>query len=105
MKKEVVAGIDIGGTNTEIGLVDKTGAIIFSSRLSTKAYSEPALFVKDVSEKIREGISQTKATLIGIGIGAPSANYYSGSIEFAPNMPWEGIIPLAKMMEEEMKVS
>jgi glucokinase len=101
---EVVAGIDIGGTNTEIGLVDKSGSVIYSSRLSTKAYPEPVSFVKDVSEKIREGIAKTNATLIGIGIGAPSANYYSGCIEFAPNMPWEGIVPLAKMISEEMNV-
>jgi glucokinase len=104
MNTEVVAGIDIGGTNTEIGLVDKTGTIIFSARLSTRAYPEPGQFVKDASAKIREGIAKAKTQLIGIGIGAPSANYYSGSIEFAPNMPWEGKIPLAEMMEKEMGV-
>jgi glucokinase len=104
MNTEVIAGIDIGGTNTEIGLVDKSGEIIFSSRLSTRAYARPEQFVKDASEKIREGIEITKAHLLGIGIGAPSANYYSGCIEFAPNMPWEGKIPLAQMMAEEMKV-
>lgn len=105
MKKEVVAGIDIGGTNTEIGLVDKSGSVIFSAHLSTKAFAKPEDFVRDASAKIREGISETGTTLIGIGIGAPSANYYSGSIEFAPNMPWEGIIPLAKIMEAEMQVN
>lgn len=105
MNTEVVAGIDIGGTNTEIGLVDKTGAIIFSARLSTRAYPKPEEFVKDASAKIREGIEKTKSQLIGIGIGAPSANYYSGCIEFAPNMPWEGKIPLAKMMEQEMNAN
>lgn len=104
MNTEVVAGIDIGGTNTEIGLVDKTGEIIFSARLSTRAYPKPEQFVKDASAKLREGIAATKTQLIGIGIGAPSANYYSGSIEFAPNMPWEGKIPLAEMMEKEMGV-
>src|SRR3954471_1684975 len=105
MKTEVVAGIDIGGTNTEIGLVDKTGAILFSSRLSTRAYSAPDEFVKDVSKKIREGINKTNTQLLGIGIGAPSANYYSGCIEFAPNMPWEGMIPLAKLFSEELQVN
>ena len=104
MNTEVVAGIDIGGTNTEIGLVDKTGGIIFSARLSTRAYPKPEQFVKDASAKIREGIAKTKTQLLGIGIGAPSANYYSGCIEFAPNMPWEGKIPLAEMMEKEMGV-
>ncbi len=101
---KVIAGIDIGGTNTEIGLVDKSGVIVFSARLSTRAYAEPLAFVKDASAKIREGIEKIKATLAGIGIGAPSANYYSGCIEFAPNMPWEGKIPLAELFEKEMNV-
>lgn len=104
MQKEVVAGIDIGGTNTEIGLVDKSGGIIFSARLSTRAYPEPGAFVKDAAAKIREGIAKTKTQLLGIGIGAPSANYYSGCIEFAPNMPWEGKIPLAEMFGKELHV-
>ncbi|MDQ3111588.1 MAG: ROK family protein [Bacteroidota bacterium] len=102
---EVVAGIDIGGTNTEIGLVDKSGAVIFSARLSTRDYAAPEEFVKDAAAKIREGIRKVNAQLLAIGIGAPSANYYSGSIEFAPNMPWEGKIPLAEMFEKEMNTS
>lgn len=102
--KEVIAGIDIGGTNTEIGLVDHEGKIIFSSRLSTRTYAKPENFVKDASEKIREGISKTNSALIGIGMGAPSANYFSGSIEYAPNMPWQGIIPLAKLLSDETGV-
>lgn len=101
---EVVAGIDIGGTNTEIGLVDKSGRIIFSARLSTRDYPEPGGLVKDAAAKIREGIEETQTQLLGIGIGAPSANYYSGCIEFAPNMPWEGKIPLAEMLGKELNV-
>ncbi|HET6991485.1 MAG TPA: ROK family protein [Bacteroidia bacterium] len=104
MKTEVVAGIDIGGTNTEIGLVDKSGVILFSERSSTRSYDTPDKFVKDAARILRTGIEKTKTNLIGIGIGAPSANYYSGSIEFAPNMPWTGLIPLAEMVSEEMNV-
>ncbi len=104
MKREVCAGIDIGGTNTEIGLVDKMGEILFSERLSTRAYPAPEGFVKDAAKLLREGVSKTKTELLGIGMGAPSANYYSGSIEFAPNMPWEGVVPLAKMLSDEMGV-
>ncbi|MEO5641776.1 MAG: ROK family protein [Bacteroidia bacterium] len=100
----VVAGIDIGGTNTEIGLVDKSGVIIFSAQLSTRAYPEPGKFVKDVAALVRKGIEKTKTQLCGIGIGAPSANYYSGCIEFAPNMPWAGKIPLAEMLSKELNV-
>jgi glucokinase len=101
---KVVAGIDIGGTNTEIGLVDSSGAIVFSARLSTRGYATPEDFVKAVSEKIREGLATTGSQLVGIGTGAPSANFYSGCMEHAPNMPWEGKIPLAEMFSKEMNV-
>lgn len=105
MKTDVVAGIDIGGTNTEIGLVDKNGTILFSERSSTRSYDVPEKFIQDAARILRIGIEKTATNLIGIGIGAPSANYYSGSIEFAPNMPWKGIIPLAEMLSKEMQVN
>lgn len=104
MKIDVCAGIDIGGTNTEIGIVDKNGLVIFSESISTRLYDNPESFVLATSKILYAGIEKTHTNLIGIGIGAPSANYYSGSIEFAPNMPWEGIIPLAKLFKSEMDV-
>ncbi len=104
MKIDVCAGIDIGGTNTEIGIVDKNGLVIFSESISTRSYNNPESFVLATSKILYDGIEKTHTNLIGIGIGAPSANYYSGSIEFAPNMPWEGIIPLAKLFKSEMDV-
>ena len=104
MKIDVCAGIDIGGTNTEIGIVDKNGLVIFSESISTRSYNNPESFVLATSKILYDGIEKNHTNLIGIGIGAPSANYYSGSIEFAPNMPWEGIIPLAKLFKSEMDV-
>jgi len=104
MKIDVCAGIDIGGTNTEIGIVDKNGLVIFSESISTRSYNNPESFVLATSKILYDAIEKTHTNLIGIGIGAPSANYYSGSIEFAPNMPWEGIIPLAKLFKSEMDV-
>jgi glucokinase len=92
-----VAGIDIGGTNTEIGLVSKEGNIVFSETISTTGHNTPEDFVREVSKVIERACDQHQATLNAIGIGAPSANYFSGSIEFAPNMPWQGIIPLVKL--------
>lgn len=104
MKTEVCAGIDIGGTNTEIGLVDKMGNILFSGRLSTTAYATPPEFVSDVAKKIQEGLAESETQLLGIGVGAPSANYYSGNVEQAPNLPWQGNIPLAKMIADATHV-
>ena len=78
--------------------------MIFSESISTRLYDNPESFVLATSKILYDGIEKNHTNLIGIGIGAPSANYYSGSIEFAPNMPWEGIIPLAKLFKSEMDV-
>lgn len=103
--KNVCAGIDIGGTNSEIGLIDRDGNLLFTATLSTRAYPQPEDFAKEAVAVIRRGLELTDTKLSAIGIGAPSANYYSGSIEFAPNMPWQGIVPLAAMIEQESGVT
>lgn len=103
--RNVCAGIDIGGTNCEIGLIDRDGNLLFTATLSTRAFPEPESFAKEAVAVIRRGVELTDTVLIGIGIGAPSANYYSGSIEHAPNMPWKGIVPLAAMIETESGIS
>ena len=102
---EVVAGIDIGGTNTIFGLVDKSGNVIAENRLLTAEYPEINKFISALHEainKMMEGQSGLK--LAGIGIGAPNANYHKGTIELAPNLPWKGIIPLAEYMKEKANV-
>ena len=100
----VCAGIDVGGTNTEIGLVDKNGYIHFSKTISTRRFPEPEKFIHAAAEVIREGLDLSDTLLRAVGMGAPSANYYSGSVEFAPNIPWEGKIALAEMMKKESGV-
>jgi len=40
----------------------------------------------------------------GIGVGAPNGNYYTGNIEFAPNLPWKGVIPFATLMSEKFGI-
>ena len=103
--KEVVAGIDIGGTNTVFGLVDKAGNILAENSLETTDYPEIKNFVSALAEainKLMEGTSNLK--LAGIGIGAPNANYHKGTIELAPNLAWKGIVPLAKYFREKIDV-
>jgi glucokinase len=108
--KEVVAGIDIGGTNTVFGLVDKTGNIIADNSLKTTDYPEIKNFVSALTSEINilmKGKPNLK--LAGIGIGAPNANYHKGTIELAPNLAWKGIVPLAeyirKMIDVPVKVT
>ncbi len=104
--KEIAAGIDIGGTNTVFGIVDKQGNIIFEGSMSTKGYKEANNFVDELSNKLKVLFNKANKEyqLKGVGIGAPNANYYKGTIENAPNLEWKGIIPFAKIMQEKLNV-
>jgi glucokinase len=105
MGKRYCAGIDIGGTNTIIGLVDEQGNMICDRSIKTGAYATPELFVEAASAAIRECLAATAdAKLQAVGIGAPNGNYYTGCIEFAPNMPWKGVIKLAEQFSKSMGV-
>ncbi len=97
--KEVTAGIDIGGTNSSIGLVDKHGKVVQSTILKTKSFNTVEPYVKACNDAITDLLEAGKGeyNLKGIGIGAPNANYYRGTIENAPNLPWKGIIPFKEM--------
>jgi glucokinase len=98
--KKVVAGVDIGGTNTIFGLVDSTGKVLSENRILTRDFPEINKFVAALSEAIGK-IVKKDHDLIGIGIGAPNANYYKGTIELAPNLPWKGTVPLAQLMRKK----
>jgi len=98
--KEVVAGVDIGGTNTIIGFVDAAGVIHSEGRLSTPDYAFADDFVIALDAKLKEmAAGHPGLKLIGIGIGAPNANFNKGTIELAPNLRWKGIVPMVKITE------
>lgn len=106
MDKQYVVGIDIGGTNTVFGIVDARGTIIASSSIKTAGHEKVEDYVDDVCKNLLPLISEHGGTerIRGIGIGAPNGNYYTGTIEFAPNLPWKGILPLAAMFEERLGI-
>ncbi|HEY6504743.1 MAG TPA: ROK family protein [Chitinophagaceae bacterium] len=99
-------GIDIGGTGTKFGIVDRDGNVLFSGEISTKKHAEVNTFIDELHTVLSElivkagGIGRMK----GMGVGAPNGNYYTGTIEYAPNLPWKGVIPLAKLMEDKFKL-
>ncbi len=95
----VAVGIDIGGTNTAIGLVTREGRCVAQTTISTTASKEVAAFVDAIASAIESLQSDAGAELAGIGIGAPNGNYYNGTIEFAPNLPWRGVIKLAELVK------
>jgi glucokinase len=94
MRKKVVAGIDIGGINTRIGLVNQVGEVLSDSNIRTREYSTPEEFVFAIRSNIELLLKSPDIALpefIGIGIGAPAANYHSGNIEGAANLRWKNV--------------
>ena len=97
---DLAIGIDIGGTNTKFGVVDRNGHILEQGRTLTNDRSTAQDFIEDLYDKIQPMIERAggKDKFAGIGIGAPNGNYYTGNIEYAANLKWQGIIPFASMM-------
>lgn len=102
--KKVAIGIDIGGTNTVIGVVDRDGKVLVKETIPTPKHGKIDLFIDDITVSVRELVNSVRALnpeieVLGLGIGAPNANYYSGTIEQAPNLSFKGVIPMVKLLE------
>ncbi|WNJ20734.1 ROK family protein [Pontibacter sp. G13] len=97
--KSVAIGIDIGGTNTKYGIVDPQGNLLASSSISTSRDKTVEEYVQSVHDAIQVLIQELDEELEiqGVGIGAPNANYYTGTIEYAPNLAWKGVVPIADL--------
>jgi len=106
--KPYVIGVDLGGTNTVFGIVDAEGNCICEASIKTGKYETAEAFVNAGVECVKPLIEQVGGTekIQGMGVGAPNGNYYTGTIEFAPNLKWahEGVVPLAAMFEKELGV-
>ena len=103
---QLAIGIDIGGTGTKYGIVDRDGNVLFSGEISTKKHKTVNTFIDDLHEAVSEVIDKAGGTgrMKGMGVGAPNGNYYTGTIEYAPNLPWQGIIPLAKLISDKFQL-
>lgn len=97
MTDHFALGIDIGGTSTEFGLVTKDGEVIYENDFPTRNFEKPELLIDAIYNDLEKGNYLDQ--ILGIGIGAPNGNYFTGHIEYAPNLIWKGIIPLAEMFE------
>ena len=106
MSKPYVLGIDIGGTNTVFGMVDARGNVIATSSIKTAKHDKFEDYLDDLHAAVMRMLEANDATdkIHGIGVGAPNANYYTGNIEHAPNLPWKGILPIANMMSEKFGI-
>lgn len=106
VEKPYVMGIDIGGTNSVFGIVDARGTVLAVDKIKTQKYEK----IEDYVEALTSGmkalikVNDAEGKIKGIGVGAPNGNFYTGTIEFAPNLPWKGVIPLANLISEKMGV-
>ena len=106
MSKPYVVGIDIGGTNTVFGIVDARGTIIDNGSIKTGKHSKIEDYVNELYENLFQLLEKNDAVdkIAGIGVGAPNGNYFNGTIEFAPNLPWRGVLPLADLLSEKFGI-
>ena len=104
--KPYVIGLDLGGTNSVFGIVDARGEIKATTAIKTQGYDKVEDYVDACVEALQVIIDQVGGieTIKAMGIGAPNGNYYSGTIEFAPNLSWahDGIVPLAQMFSDRL---
>lgn len=104
--KPYVIGLDLGGTNSAFGVVDAEANVVATTTIRTGEYKDVDVYVDSCCKALAPlvekvgGIGQIK----GLGIGAPNGNYYNGTIELAPNLPWKGIVPLARMFQERLGI-
>jgi glucokinase len=99
-------GMDIGGTNTVFGIVNSEGTVLGSDSVKTQEHPDLDEYVSTVSSKIKALMQSAGITfdeIAGLGIGAPNASIYTGTIEKAANLPWKGeSIPLADLFSKQL---
>ncbi len=100
---DLAIGIDIGGTNTKFGIVDRNGHILEQDRMLTNDADDVEDFIDELHEKLQPMMAKQGeiSRFAGMGIGAPNGNYYTGNIEYPANLKWRGIIPFARLTSEK----
>lgn len=106
MEKPYVIGLDMGGTNSVFGVVDARGTIKAQTVIKTRGYKNVEEYVATAIEALQPAIEVVGGieNIKGMGIGAPNANYYTGTIDNAANLEWKGIVPIAKLFSEALGI-
>lgn len=103
---DITLGIDIGGTSTTFGFVSRKGEILEEAVIPTQASDHVTLFLPrlyDAIDQLREKLPQG-CLLKGIGIGAPNANFYRGTVENPPNLAWGGVVKIVELFEKRFNL-
>jgi len=100
--KKVSIGIDIGGTNTTIGLVDQDGNVVGHKSILTETHPDYTIYMNTLKIAINDLVAGCSESIevLGIGVGAPNGNYYNGTIEFAPNLRFKGVVPVVDCLRK-----
>lgn len=104
--KKAAFGIDVGGTFTKIGLVNEKGNILKESRMPTVEHEDAQSFINSLAKELNAILASQndEIQIMGIGVGAPNANYLTGYIEHAPNLPWKGKTAIVKEIQKHFDV-
>ena len=106
--KDAVVGIDIGGTFTKFGIIDRIGNILLEGSVPTDQTDDIKVYLATLTGAVDKAISElgNSVSIKGVGVGAPNGNYKSGSIEFAANLDWarNKVIPFVALLQEHFKV-
>lgn len=103
---DVAIGVDIGGTNTVFGFVERSGTCIREASMETRAQDPPEAFITRLHAAIVEASDALpgRPAIRGIGIGAPNANYYRGTVEYPPNLSWKGVVDVVGLVKKLIDV-
>ncbi len=106
MEKVFTVGIDVGGTTSKFGIVSSEGKILAQDRIPTNKHEDVSEFIDELYNMLMPMIEEAggSAACRGIGMGAPNGNIYTGNIEFAPNLVWKGIIPIASLIQKKFEL-
>jgi glucokinase len=107
MEKPYVIGIDMGGTNTSFGIIDARGEVIRRGAIKTQKFAKAEQYIEELHATLEPLIEEVGGIdkIKGIGMGAPNGNFYTGNVEFAPNLPWRGVIPFAEMLHTKFGIA
>lgn len=105
-EKPYVIGLDMGGTNSVFGIVDQRGTILAQTAIKTKGYPDVNDYVAAAVEALQPALDVVGGIekVRGMGIGAPNGNYYNGTIEYAANLEWEGVVPIGELFEKALGI-
>ena len=105
MNSSYVVGIDVGGQTSKLGVVDARGAVLAQTVIRTDTYDTVEPYIAELAAAVKKVIAEsgTEGKVRGIGVGAPNGNYYTGTIEAAPNLRWgHNKVEFAKLLSEAL---